>query len=47
MGIRARKSAALDTRVLETLISRIRKKIRSFDIKASIKKKKDGYVLIS
>ncbi len=46
-GLEQEKSAALDTRVLETLISRIRKKIRSFDIKASIKKKKDGYVLIS
>ena len=46
-GLEQEKSASLNTRVLETLISRIRKKIRSIDIKASIKKKKDGYVLIS
>ncbi len=41
-GLELEKVNSLNTRVLETLISRIRKKIRSANIKASITKNKNG-----
>ncbi len=44
-GLELEKVNSLNTRVLETLISRIRKKIRSAKIKASITKNKNGYLL--
>jgi len=44
-GLELEKVNSLNTRVLETLVSRIRKKIRSANIKASITKNKNGYVL--
>ena len=44
-GLELEKVNSLNTRVLETLISRIRKKIRSAKIKATITKNKNGYVL--
>ena len=45
-GLEAEKTDYLNTRVLETLISKIRKKISSVNIKISIKKNKNGYLLI-
>ena len=44
-GLEFEKISSLNTRVLETLVSRIRKKILSFNIKASITKNKNGYIL--
>tara|TARA_Y100001970_G_scaffold292318_1_gene433136 strand:+ start:8683 stop:9318 length:636 start_codon:yes stop_codon:yes gene_type:complete len=46
-GLKSEKVGSLDTRVLETLISRIRRKIRSVNIKISITKNINGYVLNS
>ena len=44
-GLELEKTVSLNTRVLETLISRIRRKIHSVNIKANIKKIKEGYLL--
>ena len=44
-GLELEKVSSLNTRVLETLVSRIRKKILSVNIKASITKNKNGYIL--
>ena len=40
------KVSTLNTRVLETLISRIRRKIKSAKIKVALKKDKKGYMLV-
>ena len=45
-GLEYDKVSTLNTRVLETLISRIRRKIKSVNIKASIKKDKKGYIIV-
>ncbi len=45
-GLETDKVSTLNTRVLETLISRIRRKIKSANIKASLKKDKKGYMLV-
>ena len=45
-GLESDKISTLNTRVLETLISRIRRKIKSVNIKASIKKDKKGYIIV-
>ena len=45
-GLEYDKVSTLNTRVLETLISRIRRKIKSANIKASIKKDKKGYIIV-
>ena len=45
-GLESDKVSTLNTRVLETLISRIRRKMKSVNIKASIKKDKKGYTLV-
>ena len=44
-GLKIEKVDSLNTRVLETMISRIRKKINSADIKIKIIKNKTGYTL--
>ena len=36
----------MNTRVLESLISKIRRKIKSVNVKVAIKKNKHGYLLI-
>ena len=45
-GIDQERVSSLNTRVLETLISRIRKKIRSVKMEISITKNKNGYMLL-
>ena len=45
-GLETNKVSTLNTRVLETLISRIRRKIKSAKIKVALKKDKKGYMLV-
>ncbi len=46
-GLHLEKVDSINTRVLETIISRIRKKINSSKFKIKIVKNKDGYVLVN
>lgn len=45
-GLKEEKTTSMNTRVLETLVSKIRRKINSVNIKVAIKKSKNGYLLI-
>ena len=45
-GLKEEKTTSMNTRVLETLVSKIRRKINSVNIKVDIKKSKNGYLLI-
>ena len=45
-GLKEEKTTSMNTRVLETLVSKIRRKINSVNIKVAIKKSKNGYLII-